>query len=282
MVPYHLVDVFRLDGAGGNPAGVVLAADGLDEAEMQRVATALDVSDTAFLFRAGGLRLRWFTPAREIALCGHATLATAHVLGVEQPVSFAYAGGQLEVRGQAVGGETLYWLSRPAPELAAFRGDPAPVLAALGEPRLDDELPLVRSADGDLLVPLADHAAVARLEPDHGALGAACTALDLRGVAALAVPGDGPHEVRLRFFAPHLGIPEDPATGSVHGAVVTYLHLTECFEHWPEELRALSHQGAPGGRECRLWLRLTIDPETNRPLTAEVGGTAVTVASGEL
>ncbi|NUQ02095.1 MAG: PhzF family phenazine biosynthesis protein, partial [Armatimonadetes bacterium] len=105
MVDFHLVDVFVGEGAAGNPAGVVPRADGLSDAEMQRVATALGVSDTAFVFHEGGLRLRWFTPGREIDLCCHSTLAAAQVLGITAETTFAYGGGTLAVRPEPIGGE---------------------------------------------------------------------------------------------------------------------------------------------------------------------------------
>ena len=275
MPPTHLVDVFCAPDAAGNGAGVVLGADELTDAEMQRIAAEVGLSETAFVLGApGDWRLRWFTPVCEVGLCGHATLAAAAALDIAGPTDFAYAGGRLNVRPEALGGEMIYWLARPAPEICAWRGDTAVIVAALGQPPLDDELPLVVTSEEDLLVPLRDSDTVDGLRPDFAALGAASKAAGLRGVCVLAIPGPGWHELRVRFFAPHLGVNEDPATGSVHGPLLTYLHQLEVLEHFPEELRALSWQGAPDGPCGQLWLRLSIDPERNLPLTAEVGGLA--------
>ncbi|MBI2297360.1 MAG: PhzF family phenazine biosynthesis protein [Armatimonadetes bacterium] len=280
MTEYELVDVFTRRPGAGNPAGVVADAGGLDAAEMQRIAALLAVSETAFVIRDGGaLRIRWFTPSCEVALCGHATLAAAHVLGAaERPVRFEYGGGRLDVVPEALGGEMLYWLGRPAPEVGLCRDDLSAVRAALGEPEPEPDLDPARTADGDLLLPLAEVDQVAALRPDMAALGAACGALGIRGVAAMAIPGGAGYEVRSRFFAPHVGIFEDPVTGSAHGAIAVYLHSVGLVEHFPEELRALAFQGDPDGRGGTVWLRLELAED--RPVTAWVGGEAVTAASG--
>lgn len=268
-----LVDVFCAPGAAGNAAGVVPDAAGLDAATMQAIAAEVGLSETAFVTAADGrLSLRWFTPACEVDLCGHATLAAAAALEAAAPIAFTYAGGTLTVRPETLGGETIYWLSRPAPEVRAFRGQATELLAALGNPPLDDELPLAVTAEMDLLLPLRDAAVVDRLQPDFDRLADVCRAEGLRGITPLALPGPSIHELRVRFFAPRLGVPEDPATGSVHGAIAVYLHQMEILEHFPEELRALSWQGHPSGPCGQLWLRLLLDPDRNQPVTAEVGG----------
>ncbi|MCC7493050.1 MAG: PhzF family phenazine biosynthesis isomerase [Fimbriimonadaceae bacterium] len=277
MISYQLVDVFTAQPGQGNLAGVVLQADGLDEATMQQLAARLGASETSFLC---GSRLRYFTPACEVASCGHATLAAACAARIDSPTCYQTQAGEVTVRPETIGGTTVYWYCRPAPELQALERPAEPLLAALGHPRLDRELPLVVTADGDLLVPLHPYTEVEHLRPDPAALATAARAAGLRGVCALAVPGDTIHECRVRFFAPHLGVPEDPVTGSVHSAIAVYLHQMQIFEHFPEELRALSHQGDPAGRQGQVWLRLRIDPETDTPLVAEVGGEAVLVSTG--
>lgn len=282
MATCWLVDVFADGPRAGNPAGVVLHADDLSEAEMQRLATALAVSDTAFVTgRRGARRIRWFTPAREIDLCGHATIAAAQVLD-EGPVTFTYAGGELALRAEALGGDLVWWLGRPAPELTPSETPLDDVLAALGAPALDPELPALLSPEHDLLLPLHNTAAVERLRPDMDALASAADAAGLRGVAAFANPGPGHFELRVRFFAPSYGVPEDPATGSVHGPLAVYLHGCDLVPHFPDELRALSLQGAPDGRQGVLWLRLTIDEPSHLPVLAEVGGLARVVQRQEL
>jgi len=282
MTTCWLVDVFVDEDRAGNPAGVVLQADDLGEAEMQRIATALGVSDTAFVSGKRGTRqIRWFTPAREIDLCGHATIAAAQVLD-EGPVTFTYAAGELNLRSEALGGELVWWLSREAPWLAEFAEPREALMAALGEPALDPELPWLVTPERDLLLPLLNTATVERLRPNDEALARATEAAGLRAVAAFANPGPSPFELRVRFFAPAYGIPEDPATGSVHGPLAVYLHGCELTPHFPDELRALSLQGDPAGRHGVLWLRLRIDEASDLPTTAEVGGQARVVEQREV
>lgn len=281
MIAAHRVDVFVGGQHRGNPAAVVLAADDLNDITMQSVARKLAVSDTAFVSGdAPTYRLRWFTPACEISLCGHATIAAAHVLDSLEPVRFAYAGGELTVHSESLGGETLYWLARPAPQLTEWHDDPAPLLAALGGPSRDPELPPALTAESDLLLPLANAGVVEGLRPDHTLLAAACRELDLRGLAVVAFPSVGAYEVRSRFFAPHLGIDEDPATGSVHGAIAVYLYLCDLLEHHPHELRAIGLQGDPRGRCGEIWMRLTL--RGDEPNVVEVGGRAHTVGQVSL
>jgi len=192
----------------------------------------------------------------------------------EGALTFTYAGGELALRTEVLGGDLIWWLARPAPDLAPFEAPRDELLAALGSPALDPELPWLCSPERDLLLPLLDHAAVDRLRPDLSALAAASAEAGLRGVAAFANPGPGHHELRVRFFAPGCGIPEDPATGSVHGPLAVYLHGCELVPHFPDELRALSLQGDPAGRQGVLWLRLKLDEASDLPIVAEVGGQA--------
>lgn len=275
------IRVFCSDSETGNPAGVVLDADELSDDQMQRLAAEIGATETAFVTGGDDPSIRWFSPTCEVSLCGHVTIAAAHALDRPRGVTFHSSAGDLTVRPTPIGGETIWWLSRPAPEVRAFGGDAGPILAALGDPPLDDELPLATTPEQDLLIPLRNWRLVEALAPDLDALGPALEEQSLRGACALAVPGPDIYEVRCRFFAPNLGIPEDPATGSVHGAIAVYLHLNEVFEHWPEELRALSLEGIRGGRGGMLYLRLAIDEATNRPLTAEVGGLARRMDEGE-
>lgn len=277
-VEYQLLDVFVDDDAAGNPAAVVTDAGGLSDAQQQAVATAAGVSDTAFVTqRAGGAHLRWFTPACEIELCGHATLAAAAALELRPWAEFSYGGGRLEVAVEAVGGEPIYWLGRPAPKLFEAQNPVDSVVAALGGEV--DELPLLATSDGDLIVPQVDAAAIAALQPDPAALAAACTEAGIRGVAVLA-GGEGRHDVRARFFAPHLGIAEDPVTGSVHGAIAVYLWQCELVASHADELRALSRQGSPDGRQGTVWLRLHLSG--GEPTTVEVGGRVAARGVGQV
>lgn len=283
-VPLHRLDVFTSAAGGGNPAAVVLDAESWTDSQMQEVATWQDCPETAFVLTSasGPARLRWFTPTTEVNFCGHATLAAAHVLDVEAPRTFVYGDShEVTVRAETVGGERIYFLARPATPTEPWTEDVDALLAALGQPAVHPELPIVRTIDDDLLVPLRRSADVDAVQPNNVDLSAYCRERQLRGVGVIAVPGPGPYEVRARFFTPACGVPEDVGTGSFHGPVAVYLAEAGLLEHQPEELRALSLQGPTDGRQSDLWLRLRFDAD-GLATTAEVGGRVVGVGVGEV
>jgi PhzF family phenazine biosynthesis protein len=218
--PIWGVDAFTTERFRGNPAAVCLLETPADETWMQHVAAEMNLSETAFVVTDpnpdGELALRWFTPAAEVALCGHATLAGAHVLlstGRAEhgaTIRFATASGVLSASDCGDGSIELDF-----PALAS-----QPVSAPTG---LDEILgaPVVATARNvhDLLVELPDAATVRTLTPDLTALGA----IDVRAVVvtARAEPGRGADFVS-RCFAPRVGIAEDPVTGSAHCALAPY------------------------------------------------------------
>jgi PhzF family phenazine biosynthesis protein len=211
------VDAFASTPFKGNPACVVepMAAWPTD-AWMQALAAENNQAETAYLLRTDGAArfgLRWCTPAIEVPLCGHATLAAAHVLfaelGLSAPaVTFDTKSGPLTVSRQGTGYEMDFPASPP------IRIDaPAGLAEALGVE------PVEVWASQFLAVVLADEAAVRAVDPDLAALkvisSSATQGRGNVGVAALAEAGS-PHDVVSRFFAPGSGIPEDPTTGSWH------------------------------------------------------------------
>jgi PhzF family phenazine biosynthesis protein len=218
----RIVDAFTDRPFAGNPAAVVVLADDRfpDEQRMRLLAAELNLSETAFAHRlpAGGAArwaLRWFTPATEVKLCGHATLATAHVLFTtgedDGTVTFATHSGVLTAARGVGGAITLDFPTAPISEVTP----PAELAAALGT------TPVRAYGTGpntdDLLVEVADERTVRGLAPDFAALGR----LDARGVivtAAAADPAAG-YDYVSRFFGPAVGIPEDPVTGSAHTAL---------------------------------------------------------------
>ncbi|MDF1801050.1 MAG: PhzF family phenazine biosynthesis protein [Planctomycetota bacterium] len=207
------VDAFAERPFTGNPAAVCVTSGPCDEAWMQAVAIEMNLSETAFLHPNGlaehSFALRWFTPAGEVALCGHATLASAHVLWTEghlrddATARFLTASGELTAERSRAG----ITLDFPA----------TPVEAVAPEPGLVEALGVTPSFVGrsrfDAFVVLEDEASLRALAPDMGQL----AGLTTRGVIATSVARD--HDFVSRFFAPGLGIPEDPVTGSAHCAL---------------------------------------------------------------
>jgi PhzF family phenazine biosynthesis protein len=224
-----VVDAFTDRAFAGNPAGVCLLESPADAGWMQRVAAEMRHAETAFVRPVEAVdaadaaeadyELRWFTPAVEVALCGHATLATAHALyetgtsPVGRPIRFqSRSSGVLTV---AAGSGGLLEMDFPAQPAQPVRV-PAGLGEALGVPVRETG----RNAQNDLLVVLDDDEAVRKVTPDMAAL----ARIDARGVCvtAPATPGSGPHDFVSRFFAPAVGVDEDAVTGSAHCMLAPY------------------------------------------------------------
>ena len=215
--PILVVDAFTDRPFAGNPAAVCLLPAPADEAWMRDVAREMNLAETAFLHRTGdGFALRWFTPAVEVDLCGHATLASAHVLFEE---------------GHLAPGDTARFQTRSGTLTAVRRGTGLeldfPRAAAAAAPTPADLLPGLGISEArwvgrnqfDYFVELGSEAAVRALAPNFHAL----RSLGVRGVivTSLADPGR-PYDFVSRFFAPGAGIDEDPVTGSAHCALAPY------------------------------------------------------------
>ncbi len=207
----YQVDAFASRAFEGNPAAVCVLESWLDDALLQAVAEENNLSETAFLVASDkGFQLRWFTPVKEVDLCGHATLAAAHVLFhhlayAEPVVIFETRSGKLFVEKQ---GEALVMDFPARPPVPV---DPPPALiAGLGRRPVE-----VLAAD-DYLAVFDSEADIRAIVPDQALLGS----LDRRGVIVTAPGADA--DFVSRFFAPKFGIPEDPVTGSAHCTLAPY------------------------------------------------------------
>jgi PhzF family phenazine biosynthesis protein len=223
----RVVDAFTHRPFAGNPAGVcLLEGDGWpDEGWMRRVAAELNHSETAFARPLGDdpdadWGLRWFTPAVETHLCGHATLATAHAMNtdglVDKAVRFSTLSGILTAGVAPDGTITLDFPAAPGTEIPLPDG----LADAIGA------TPVAAYRTGalrDLLTVLPDETAVRALTPDLRAIAGLAVRQDFRGVivTAAAEPGEE-YDFVSRFFAPAAGIDEDPVTGSAHTALAPY------------------------------------------------------------
>jgi predicted PhzF superfamily epimerase YddE/YHI9 len=190
------IDAFADRPFTGNPAAVCLLETPAAEAWMQAVAAEMNLSETAFVApREGGFSLRWFTPLCEVELCGHATLASAHALfedGAESPVTFHTKSGALVCRRAGDAIEMDF---------------PATPITACEPPDVPFEVVEAGRNRFDLLLRLPDEVSVRALDFDFRAVSA-------RGVMVTAEGSD--HDFVSRFFAPNVGVPEDPVTGSAH------------------------------------------------------------------
>jgi PhzF family phenazine biosynthesis protein len=265
----RIVDAFTDRPFTGNPAGVLLLDDAFpDDTWLQNVAMEVNHAETAFAHRLpegaeADWALRWFTPVTEVAMCGHATLATAHVLhttGVHTgPARFATHSGVLVATPAADGSITLDFPTAPLTRVEA----PAGVADALGaEPVAVFD---TGANVGDLLVELADEKTVLGLAPDHRAL----AGYSSRGVIATARAEDPArgYDFVSRCFFPNVGIDEDPVTGSAHTALAP---------HWFARLGRDDLTGLQASRRTGL-VRTAL--RGGRTLLT---GRAVTVVDGEL
>lgn len=215
--PIFQVDAFTDKPFAGNPAAVCVSDTPLDEALMQQIAAEMNLSETAFLYpleAEGSYSLRWFTPTAEVDLCGHATLASAHVLWSE-----GYLAPDITARFTTKSGELL--ASRQG-ELIQLDFPVQPVHDAPISPALVaamNHADIVHGARNDVnyLVELRTHQAVVNLTPDFNKL----AKLPYQGVIVTSA-GDSPYDFTSRYFAPAVGIPEDPVTGSSHCSLAPY------------------------------------------------------------
>ena len=258
------VDAFTDRPFAGNPAAVCVLPQARDEGWMQAVAREMNLSETAFLVPLGDAEaqydLRWFTPVAEVELCGHATLASAHALwdsgalAPDRDARFTTKSGPLSASRDGD------WIAMdfPATPATPLDAHPAGLADALGaEPHT------VGHTRFDYLVELPTAAAVRELQPDFGAV----LRLGVRGVIVTALADDGEHDFVSRFFAPFVGIDEDPVTGSAHCALGPYW----CERLGVDEVRGFQASARGGTVRVR-----------NRGERVELRGQAVTVLRAEL
>lgn len=213
--PFTLVDAFAHGPFTGNPAGVVLLESAAEEAWMQSVAAEINHAETAFCWPLeNGYSLRWFTPTVEVDLCGHATLATRHVLHEEGLVEDGTAVNFLSKSGPLVCTSADGVLSLDFPSVPVRTID-APV-------GFEDSVPVktvaVMRNDFDWYVELENESAVLEFQPDMAAI----ARVGLRGVCLTATAESIKADFVSRFFAPASGVPEDHVTGSAHCALGPY------------------------------------------------------------
>jgi len=207
------VDAFTSTPFAGNPAAVCILPAPRDDGWMRNVAREMNLSETAFLHpENGGYRLRWLTPAVEVDLCGHATLASAHVLWQDGHIA-ANSEARFHTRsGLLTCTRNGDWIEMNFPAKSAERDEaPAQLAEALGA-----KLLFVGRNAFDYLAEVADEATLRGLNPNHHLL----RELPVRGVIVTARGSD--YDFVSRFFAPGSGIDEDPVTGSAHAALAPF------------------------------------------------------------
>lgn len=289
-----IVDAFTRTPGVGNRAGVVLDAVGLDANAMQRIAAAVAASETAFVLSRPGespVRLRYFSPTEEIAFCGHATVASFHLLsesgllGRSGHFRLDCAAGTYDVELEAVDDRhSRVWIVTPQ---FPWRESPLPaeaLLPLLGgtADRVDRLLPILASG-ARLFVPLLRREDVWALAPRAEALTAALRPQGIRGVLAFTrETKDASSVTHSRYFTPGGAGLEDPVTGSAHGPLAAYLvnHGVLPLPETGGGVRVRAEQGDAMGKPGRL--ELEVKGRRGVLEQARIAGVAVTVFEGAL
>ncbi|MGI5231638.1 PhzF family phenazine biosynthesis protein [Actinoallomurus sp. CA-142502] len=272
---------FDVDGEGGNPAGVLLDARGMDDTRMQEIAAEVGFSETAFLTHDGGdgerrFRVRYFSPLAEVAFCGHATIATAVALAERQgtgDLRFLTPAGEIGVETRAANGRILATLTSVAPAVReAGDADLATALTALrwSAEDLDPRLPprIANAGNDHLVLAASSRARLADLDYDQEALGDLMARRGWTTVHLVWQESETVFHARDPF--PPGGVVEDPATGAAAAAFGGYLRTFGLVE---PPARITIHQGEDMGRPSRLLV--DVPPENGSGV--RVSGTAALI-----
>jgi PhzF family phenazine biosynthesis protein len=256
-----LVDAFTAAAFRGNPAAVCLLDRERDEPWMQSVAAEMNLSETAFLLqRDDGFSLRWFTPTIEVALCGHATLASAHALWEEKILADDQRARFYTKSGILTADRKGEWIELDFPATPAQPSDaPEGLLDALGVAHAT----YIGRNKFDYLVEVDSEETVRALAPDHARL----RTIPVRGVIVTSRSTNADYDFVSRFFAPGSGVDEDPVTGSAHCCLAPY---------WSERLGRTELTGYQASARGGI-VRVAVDGAR-----VKLRGNAVTVLRGEL
>ena len=285
---FKQVDVFTGRPFLGNPVAVVLDADDIDPAQMQRIASWTNLSETTFVLRptsaSADYRLRIFTPTEELPFAGHPTVGSAHAIlesGILPSESRSLRqeclAGVLPLTVDGTGADRRIFVRVPEAKLLRDCGATAEAIsAALGAEIVSSPAPMaIDVGPGWLVVQMEDVDSVRRLKPDMAAVAKLSHDLGVVGVNVFGFPsGDGP-AVHVRSFAPAAGITEDPVCGSGNATIARYLAETGMLNDIGDEY--VASQGTEMGRDGRVHVRVS-----GNGRVIEIGGRSVTVIDGEI
>lgn len=308
------VDAFTETPLTGNPAGVVIDASGLTEKQMQVIASEMGVPETAFVLppsaKGADLRIRWFTPTTEVPLCGHATIAGFHALaedglfGMNGEGTYRFAletlSGVLPVTVEKCEASTDVWFGLNLPTFQRASVQKLDIMRILNISLDEFESRMPIAADRYLYVPVRRLHTIFALRPNIFALSQFLANRNLSGLCVFTTETvDRDSSVHSRFFAPNVGINEDPVTGSANGPLGVFLfengalaenastprdrQITRVAEPSAGEekvLTIIAEQGDAIGRKGRVRVRLS--SHDNAVTSVSIGGRAVTVFNGTM
>lgn len=300
MKTYKLktVDAFTTEPFCGNPAGVVLDARGMSDHLMQKIASEMNLSETAFLLpptaKGADIQIRWFTPAAEVPLCGHATVASFHALaedglqGMKRPGTYHFRlqtkSGILAIVVEKKYSGTIVEFQLPMPRFRIHKKVPSALLNALRIRASDvqNDLPFV--SQSYLYLPLKKMSTIKSMRPDLGKLDDFTRASKTLGISVFSLETvEQSSAVHSRFYAPAVGIVEDPVTGSANGPLGVYLYQYAIRRDFPipsfllpdGRMEFIGEQGDDMGRRGRVKIRLRVTGQGVKQVC--VAGEAVTI-----
>lgn len=297
VIRFKQVDAFTRKPFSGNPAGVVLEAQGLNSKEMLRIAREINVSETAFVLDAPNeevdLALRWFTPTQEVDLCGHATIAAFHAMAeegmfgleVDEPQTFLVdtKSGVITVDVEWQELRPYIRMSLPVPKFFPYPGDISNLCGALGlsEIELSQKVKPQITHNGYVYVPVKDFDSLKSLEPNPFLLKRLGERHDLSGFAVVTTDtGSKDIDWHMRFFAPSLGILEDPVTGSANGPMAVFLWYNGFLNEDQKLFNFKAEQGRFVDRPGVIHVQMHATDAAVDELM--IAGEAVTVIDGQM
>lgn len=280
---FYQIDAFTNERFKGNPAAVIYS-DTLAEEQMQLIAREMNLSETAFISKSDNAdyKLRWFTPAKEVDLCGHATIASLHYLSetkkneLKKTLTFETRSGILNCSFD----HDKYLMQIPVPELLEFTGCIEEVLSYLSINRTDvSDLPFIILDNGYLFIGVSSLNALWKLKPDFKSLkDLSINKKEFFDIAVFTTETvDKGSSAHLRFFAPYHGIDEDPVTGSACGPLLLVLQRLGLINNYRDDTKLIFEQGDVLNRKGRV---TTIFNALNNKLI--ISGNAITIAKGTI
>ena len=282
-IEIYQIDAFTKDIFGGNPAGVIFN-EGLNETEKQLIAREMNLSETAFISSSqiADFKLQWFTPANEVNLCGHATIASLHFLfekglaRYDQSITFETRSGIIKCNVHA----GKYLMQIPIPQLYNFEGQKDEILDALGIDRIDvSDLPFILLSNRYLFVQINSLEVLWNVKPDFKRLKQlSLIKKDFSDVAVFTTETvDNNSSAHLRFFAPVDGIDEDPVTGSACGPLLLVMLKLGLIKNYDDDKIVFFEQGDVLNRKGRVGVHYN-----SLQNELYISGEAVTAIKGNL
>lgn len=286
------VDAFTSVPFGGNPAGVVTNANGLDDEVMQKIAREMNLSETAFVSKSdvADFKVQFFTPRFEVDLCGHATIATFSSLYEEflldrnKTVFYQETkAGVLPVELLINNGKTVFMMTQAPPKFEELEIGKEEIANILGISRADlMNLPLMKVSTGLwwLVVPIKSLDIIRNIKPNQKSIEEISKKSGLVGITPFCLDTlDSAYSYHIRAFAPIAGVSEDPVCGTGNGSVASYIAYHKLID-FKDSINLIGEEGMEVGRPGCVYIQIERDKDMISKVKA--GGTAVTVLEGQI